>query len=133
MGDCMAIQPIQREAYTSTSNKVESTEPNINLQKNKSEDTTLKSDELQFKKKEDLNSTEVEQSVQEMNQLFNTLNQKISFEIFDDKNDQSKEQLYVALIDKESEKIIKEIPPKEILEMRARIKEYVGMLVDKRI
>jgi flagellar protein FlaG len=131
----MAISPVQRDIYVSN---VESTTQKMDSQKSISEENMAKTEqekqnEQKLIEKEEMTNEEVQQSVKKMNQIFNTLNQKLSFEIFEDENDRSKDELYVALIDKETEKVVKEIPPKEILEMRARIKEYVGMLIDKRI
>lgn len=43
------------------------------------------------------------------------------------------DQMQVQIIDQESEKVIKEIPPQEILDLMARIHEMVGWFLDERI
>ena len=43
------------------------------------------------------------------------------------------EQMQVQVIDQESDKVIKEIPPQEILDLMARIHEMVGWFLDERI
>ncbi|MDH7479089.1 MAG: flagellar protein FlaG [Syntrophomonadaceae bacterium] len=42
------------------------------------------------------------------------------------------EQIQVQIIDQESGKIIREIPPEEIIEAMARFREFVGWLLDKK-
>lgn len=56
----------------------------------------------------------------------NTLNRKLSFEIDGD-------QVVVKVIDSETDKVIKEVPPVELRRMYQRIQEYVGLLIDKTI
>jgi len=41
-------------------------------------------------------------------------------------------RLWVKVIDTETKKVIREIPPEEILEIVARLEEMVGLLVDER-
>ncbi len=123
--------------------KIEISTPKMVAEKNNTETLTHKINEIKENESKENEKSKIEnqdgmnkqvqQSVKDMNQLFSTLNQKLSFEIFEDKTEKSKQHIYVALVDKETEKVVKEIPTKEILEMRARIQEYVGLLVDQRI
>lgn len=41
-------------------------------------------------------------------------------------------RLWVKVIDTETKKVIREIPPEEILEIVARLEEMVGLLIDER-
>jgi flagellar protein FlaG len=43
------------------------------------------------------------------------------------------EQLIVKVINSETDKVIKEIPPEELRRMYERIREYVGLIIDEKI
>ncbi|NPV91594.1 MAG: flagellar protein FlaG [Firmicutes bacterium] len=47
--------------------------------------------------------------------------------------DDGTKAMQVQVIDYETDKVIKEIPPQEILDLMARIKEMVGWFLDERI
>jgi len=42
-------------------------------------------------------------------------------------------QVIIKVVDGETDKVIKEIPPEEIQHLIARIKETIGLLVDQKI
>ncbi|MBO8129203.1 MAG: flagellar protein FlaG [Peptococcaceae bacterium] len=43
------------------------------------------------------------------------------------------ERVMVQIIDRETEEVIKEIPPEKILDIVARIQELVGLLIDEKV
>lgn len=43
------------------------------------------------------------------------------------------EQLVVRVIDPKSNRVIREIPPEELLDLAVRLQEMIGLLVDKRV
>jgi len=47
--------------------------------------------------------------------------------------DRNLDQVIVKVIDSKTDKVIKEIPPEEIQRLEARIREAVGLLIDKKI
>jgi uncharacterized FlaG/YvyC family protein len=55
-----------------------------------------------------------------------TFSKKIRFEV-----DES--QVFVKVIDAETDKVIKEIPQKEMRSMYKRIRQYVGLFIDEQI
>lgn len=61
-----------------------------------------------------------------MNKVSELVNSQLNFEVFEDTN-----QLYVQIIDRNTKEVIKQIPPKEMLELSARLKEMVGLILDK--
>ena len=61
-----------------------------------------------------------------MNKVAELVNSQLNFEVFEDTN-----QLYVQIVDRNTKKVIKQIPPKEMLELSARLKEMVGLILDK--
>jgi flagellar protein FlaG len=64
--------------------------------------------------------------VDKLSQQFRSRNTSLNFSI-----DDATQSLVVKVIDSDSEKVIRQIPPEEILAIRARIQELLGALIDK--
>ncbi len=80
---------------------------------------------------EELTSTEkseVKKTVSEINNFLDSMNKSLSFFIDDDSG-----RYGVKVIDKETKEVIKQIPPKEVLDMSSKIKEMLGSLIDKSV
>ena len=69
----------------------------------------------------------LEQAVEETNQMIFKDDRRFEFKIHE-----GTRRLMVKLIDKETDEIIKEIPPEKILDLVASIWDLVGILVDER-
>ena len=76
----------------------------------------------QISKEETLEGVEI------LNDTMELYNHKLHFEVHEDTK-----RLKVAIVDKETEEIIKEIPPEELLDMLAKIQDMIGILIDKKI
>jgi flagellar protein FlaG len=74
------------------------------------------------------NRAEVAKAVDKLNQTVELYNQELKFVLHDET-----QRFIVQVIDKASEEVITEMPPKKILDMVAAFKEMVGLLVDKRV
>ncbi|WP_227937257.1 flagellar protein FlaG [Alkalihalobacillus deserti] len=74
-------------------------------------------------KKEDL-----ERKVDSFNQFLKASNTQLKFSFHEELN-----EYYVAIIDQQTNEIVKEIPPKKLLDMYAAMKETIGLFIDKRI
>jgi len=68
---------------------------------------------------------DVKQGVQELNEGFKSLNIHLQFSI-DDKTD----SVVVKLIDSDTGEVLRQIPPEEILRLRAYYKEQQGFLIN---
>jgi flagellar protein FlaG len=68
----------------------------------------------------------LEKIVDKLSQQFRSKNTSLNFSI-----DDATQSLVVKVIDSDSEKVIRQIPPEEILAIRARIQELLGALIDK--
>ncbi|MDQ7062688.1 MAG: flagellar protein FlaG [candidate division KSB1 bacterium] len=84
-------------------------------------------------KKESANKTitseTIEKVVQETNRALEQFkNKQISFFV-----DKKSGKQGVRIIDTETKKVIKQIPPEEMLKLAARIKEQIGALIDETI
>jgi len=66
-----------------------------------------------------------------LNQIFQAVplyDRQLRFEV-----NRQLDEVVVKVIDTRTDKVIKEIPPKEIQRLEARIREAVGLLIDKKI
>ncbi|NLY10216.1 MAG: flagellar protein FlaG [Firmicutes bacterium] len=55
------------------------------------------------------------------------INKRFEFDVHDETS-----RIVVRIIDKDSEEVIREIPPEKILDLIAKINELVGLLVDEK-
>lgn len=80
-------------------------------------------------KKERLASKEsVEKQVDSLNELLQMNNTSLKFHIHEELN-----RTYVQVINRDTEEVMKEIPPEKFLDMVASMLKHAGLLVDKRI
>lgn len=71
-------------------------------------------------------SLKIREAVDRLDRLAQSLNKKLSYSFNRDLN-----QVVVKIIDPESDKVIKELPPAELQRLHLRIQEYIGMIVDE--
>jgi flagellar protein FlaG len=71
---------------------------------------------------------EVRESVKDVNEIVDKVKEGLSFQIHEDT-----EELMVQVIDVNTEEVIKELPPEEMLDLKARIHEMVGILIDEKV
>jgi flagellar protein FlaG len=95
---------------------------------------TVKSAEM-VKKNDVLNAEEemipkekIEEIVKGMNQFLQPSHTSLKFELHDELK-----EYYVQIIDERTNEVIREIPPKKLLDMYAAMMEFVGLVVDKKI
>lgn len=67
------------------------------------------------------------QMTEEINKFMERLNTDIHFTLHE-----KTEQLMLQVVDRKNGEVIKEIPSEEMLDMIAKISEYVGVLLDKK-
>ena len=71
---------------------------------------------------------DVRESVKDVNEIVEKIKEGLSFQIHEDT-----EKLMVQVIDVNTEEVIKELPPEEMLDLEARIHEMVGILIDEKV
>ena len=69
---------------------------------------------------------ELKKALQQANMEFAGSNQKISF-IYEKRIN----QMFVQIVDKSSGEVVKEVPPKEFIEHKVAMHEFIGLLLDK--
>lgn len=79
------------------------------------------------KKEKGLSRDEVQHLTAEMNKMMQLLNADLRFAM----HEQTK-QLMVQVVDSKDQKVLKEFPPHELLDTMAKIKSYIGFLLDKK-
>ncbi|QTL99896.1 flagellar biosynthesis protein FlaG [Iocasia frigidifontis] len=76
----------------------------------------------------DFFNAELEEGVEELNNTVEALHQDLKFELHE-----SSGRMMVEVINLDNKEVIKEIPPREVLDMLGRIREMVGLLLDEKI
>ncbi|AXI10014.1 flagellar protein FlaG [Oceanobacillus sp. 143] len=102
----------------------------FSVQHNKaSEDytTKLKSKDID---QEDLviDKQDIEQKIASFNEFLQPVRTNLKFELHE-----KLDRYYVSVVDSVTHEVIKEIPPKKMLDMYAELADFMGFLVDKRI
>ncbi|WP_160169248.1 flagellar protein FlaG [Cytobacillus firmus] len=69
----------------------------------------------------------VETQVDSMNKLLEVNLTSLKFNLHEETD-----RYYVEVVDQKTKEVVKEIPPKEFLDLMARITEFTGILMDKK-
>lgn len=79
-------------------------------------------------KGQDLNKEQLEHVVDTLNDFIKPVRTNLKFELHE-----RLERYYVSVIDSETDEVIKEIPPKQLLDMYAEMAALMGILVDEKV
>ena len=79
-------------------------------------------------KKESPPEIEVRSVVSQLNELVQSLNRKLRFSVHEGSG-----RMKVTVMSSDSEKVIREIPPEEFLDMISKIDEAIGMIFDEKV
>jgi flagellar protein FlaG len=77
---------------------------------------------------ERMSREQVKQLTRELQDLTQSFNKRLSFRY----NDQL-DQMVVKVIDRDTDTVIKELPPSELLRVHLRIREAIGLLLDESV
>ncbi|NLP40635.1 MAG: flagellar protein FlaG [Veillonellaceae bacterium] len=75
-----------------------------------------------------LSERELSELTYEMNKFLEMVNSDIQFSVHEKTN-----RLIVRVVDTRDNKVLKEFPPHEMLDTIAKIRDYVGLLLDKKV
>lgn len=75
-----------------------------------------------------LDSNELKHAVEQMNAFASIMNHRLSFSV-----DQETHDIIVKVVDADTDKVIRELPPAELQKLHKSIKEALGLLIDKLI
>lgn len=71
---------------------------------------------------------ELSNAVEDANKVVQSVRKNLIFNLHEET-----ERFYVEVKDIDTDEVIKELPPKEFLDMVAKIREYVGLMIDEKI
>ncbi|SFD96843.1 flagellar protein FlaG [Lentibacillus persicus] len=111
-----AVHPLQNEQhsrYTAAAAKEKSAESSSNTDQ---------------QKKKNMDKDQIETIVAQLNDFMEPTRTSLKFELHDKLND-----YYVKVIDRDTEEVIREIPPEKMLDMHAAMEEFAGFLIDEKI
>ena len=81
---------------------------------------------------EQINNTipkaEIEEATESVNKFLEISHTNVQFKLHE-----KLDRYYVTIVDSDTKEVIKEIPPKKLLDLHASMLEYVGILVDDKI
>lgn len=113
-----SLQSIEKVNYSNEVNKSE--EKNLN----KHEDIFKKNNESGSEK---LSEKTIKEAIENTNKKLVATDRKFEFSVNEETND-----IIVKVINKETDKVIREIPSEKILDMVAKMMELAGLFVDER-
>jgi len=70
----------------------------------------------------------IQSTAADIQRLSHAFNKKLEFRV-----DSSSNQVIVKVIDKETDKVIKELPPEELQRLHSNLKEVIGLLFDEMV
>ncbi|SFL23056.1 flagellar protein FlaG [Halanaerobium salsuginis] len=112
-----------RQIHNNNSNN-QSTRVNRNDNSNRKPESLREKEEYSEQELED----EVRESVKDINEIVDKVKEGLSFQIHEDT-----EKMMVKVVDLNTDEVIKELPPEEMLDLQARIHEMVGILIDEKV
>ena len=77
-------------------------------------------------RKDPVSRVELERLVEEVNTNLGLLNEKLGFQVHEGTG-----QLVVQIVDRKSGEVVRESPPREFLDLAARMREMVGLFLDE--
>lgn len=78
------------------------------------------------KNQKKLNKDEVSTMTEALNDFMENLNCNLEFKFYD-----KLDQLSVKMVDKQTQEVIKEFPPEEVMKAMIKTKEWIGVFLDK--
>lgn len=113
--------------------EVMSTIPTIQ-NSNQVQNQTLKLNMEQHKDQKDestsknISKDQVQASVDKINDFLKPTRHNLQFELHEEL-----EKYYVTVVNPETDEVVREIPPRKMLDMYAKMAEYMGFLVDEKV
>jgi flagellar protein FlaG len=77
---------------------------------------------------QEVSKERLEEIVKGMNEFLQPSQTSLKFELHD-----ALKEYYVQIIDERTKEVVREIPPKKLLDMYATMMQFVGLVVDKKI
>lgn len=92
------------------------------------EGQALANEARQSKSEQQLPLEKAQQLTDSMNTFLESANTQLQFKLHDKLN-----EYYVTIIDIKTDEVVREIPSKKLMDIHAAMREFVGLLVDRKI
>ena len=79
-------------------------------------------------KQAELSKSETKELTESMNKFLDNADVQLRFKYHEGLN-----EYYVTIIDPVTEEVVREIPPKKLLDIHAAMKDFIGLLIDRKI
>lgn len=86
------------------------------------------SEKKKDEQKKEITKDEAEHIVNGINEFLEPKYTNLSFKLHD-----KLDRFYVEVVDQETKKVIREIPDKELLDMYAKMTEFLGLFIDRKL
>lgn len=83
---------------------------------------------VQNNKEKELTKNEAEHVINGMNEFLKPKLTSLKFKLHDDLD-----RYYIEVVDQNTDKVVREIPSKELLDMYAKMTEFLGLFIDKKL
>ncbi|MBM7623046.1 flagellar protein FlaG [Sporohalobacter salinus] len=107
----------------------------VSRNQSKAENVSQKSSELKRgqskgnkESQQEITKKEVKEGIEQLNEAIQTFHEDVQFELHEDSG-----RMMTKIVNLDKHEVIREIPPKEVLEMLGRIKDMVGLILDEKI
>lgn len=82
----------------------------------------------QGQKDQEMSRGDIDKSMGDLNKIMQLVNADLRFTLHEET-----QRLIVQLVDSKDQKVLKEFPPHELLDTLAAIRNYIGVLLDKKV
>ncbi|MEH7107193.1 MULTISPECIES: flagellar protein FlaG [Bacillaceae] len=96
-------------------------------QTEKTKEVSLDQPQDQSKQNQQLTKEKTEKVINSLNDFLKASTTHLKFQYHEEL-----QKYYVAIVDDQTNEVVKEIPPKKLLDMYAAMEDYLGLLVDKK-
>lgn len=133
LGSIMTVQTQAVQKTEPVKPVAESTEANLQVEKMAPDASTVIVDRVQGKEEGASNASQNQQpSNEQIKQAVEKLNKSMTNSEAVFGIHEATQRLTIKIVDKETKKVIKELPPEKTLDMIAKVWEMAGILVDER-
>lgn len=78
--------------------------------------------------REEIPREEVERATDKLNRFMSLINKRLRFDVHE-----TSDQIMIRVIDQDTKDVLKEMPPKRVLELLNSLTDIAGLLVDQRV
>ncbi|MCT8140156.1 flagellar protein FlaG [Anaerobacillus sp. CMMVII] len=89
---------------------------------------TEKREVLHAENAKEISRIDLEKNIENVNKFLETSFTSLKFQVHEDLD-----RIFVEIVDQITQEVVREIPPKEFLDMISSMLEHVGLIVDKRV